>query len=504
MTKLPRRWTIGLCLVAGLLACTGDLPAAVTEPGEAVAVRTDPGPVPTPTDATTADDRALWFSSGPGRDAIVARQRRDHDTAVARLDALLADPSLSADDRGAAQWLRGLEDLRMARYRSAAVRFAEARGAPGLALVDVRLRMREARARLSASQPELALALANEIDATGTPHEADLLIVRGDALLRTDEFAGAKTAYEGYLALSGGKRRAEVRAKLARTLVSMGGKAELKAAVTHYEKILVDVPLSDYGVKAARLLPALRKKAGVSKASGGFSRRVALSRTQAMVDRRRYRDAIHAADAILAKVGPGAEQCRALFLKGTATFKQRQRAKARPVFDKADKACAKAGKAHETTRVKSRYQGARGLYAEGKYTRAAAAFESLATDHAKHSYADDAWILAGESWEEANKPKDARRVYRLGLAVGGDMQAEPRRRLLVMAFAVGDHDDALKLTESGLSSRPGSPKEHAKLQYFRGRALAELGRTREASEAWVEAVRALPLGYASLQALSRL
>ena len=499
-------------VVLGLLAvaCKPDVPpAAVGESAgdpadaggdeEAVGEDGGDGVASDPVD----DGRTLWFADGPGRRAILARERRDHETAVAELDALLADASLSPDDRGAAQWLRGLEDLRSDLYESAAKRFAEARKAPALAIVEARLRILEARALLSASQPADALAVVDGLDPAGTPHAGELLIVEGDARLRTDDFAGARKAYEGYLARKGENRRAEVRSKLAKTLLSIGGPAELEAAVEHYERLLLAVPLSDYGEEAKAALPELRKRAGV-KARPGFSREVELARTEAMVDRRHYGSAVKAADKILKKVGPGAEKCQALYLKGSAIFKQRQRAKARPVFDKADKACKKAGKAHEGTRVKSRYQAGRGYYAEGKYSAAAKAFESLAKEHASHSYCDDAWILAGESWEEGGKPEEARKAYRKALAVNGDMLAEARRRLLVMAFAKDDFDDALKLTDSGLAGRLIDPKAIAKLHYFRGRALAGLGRAQDAAAAYVEAVRALPLGYASLQALSRL
>lgn len=498
-------------LVLGLLAvgCKPDAPSAAVSDsadeavagvggGEAAEGAGDDGDL-----EAVADGRNLWFAKGPGRRAILARERRDHETAVAELDALLADGSLSADDRGVALWLRGLEDLRLEKYEAAAERFAEARKAPGLKIVDARLRILEAQARLTASQPTEALAVVDGLDPAGTPHAGELLVIEGDARLRTDDFAGARKAYEAYLARNGESRRAEVRSKLAKTLLSLGGPDDLKKAVEHYERLVLSVPLSDYGEEADAVLPELRKRAGV-KAPAGFARDVELAKTEAMVDRRRYDSAVKAADKILKKVGPGAEQCRALYLKGSAIFKQRNRAKARPVFDKADKACEKAGKAHETIRVKSRYQGGRGLYAEGKYATAAKAFEALATEHASHSYCDDAWILAGESWEEGNKPDEARAAYRKALAVNGDMAAEARRRLLVMAFAKDDFEDALKLTDSGLAGRPIDPKVIAKLHYFRGKALAGLGRGEDAAAAWVETVRALPLGYASLQALSRL
>ena len=83
--------------------------------------------------------------------------------------------------------------------------------------------------------------------------------------------------------------------------------------------------------------------------------------------------------------------------------------------------------------VKSRYQGARGRYAEGQFTKAARAFEALALDHADHTYADDYWIKAGESWESGGKNNAARRAYRKALSEHpeGDMRKEARRRLML-------------------------------------------------------------------------
>ncbi|MEM6993420.1 MAG: hypothetical protein AAF721_23100, partial [Myxococcota bacterium] len=181
MSRASLRLRLSAALLLASTACKPDAPAAtVTGPGDsepAVAEGEPAGGADADAPPVVDDGRALWFAGGPGREAIVARERRDHDVAVARLDALLASDTLSEDDRGAAQWLRALEDLRLKHYESAAERFAEARKAPALALVDVRRRVAEAAARLRASQPELALALAKDIDATGTPHTADLLVV---------------------------------------------------------------------------------------------------------------------------------------------------------------------------------------------------------------------------------------------------------------------------------------------------------------------------------------
>ncbi|MCA9685328.1 MAG: tetratricopeptide repeat protein, partial [Myxococcales bacterium] len=150
------------------------------------------------------------------------------------------------------------------------------------------------------------------------------------------------------------------------------------------------------------------------------------------LDQNDYGSAISAAKDFIAhakQLGAGdAERCEALYLQGSAIFKQRKRAAAQPVFDLATKHCAKAG--DQTLEVKSRYQAARGAYAAGKHEDAAARFEQLAVDHADHSYADDSWIKAGESWESAGEPAKARAAYESALTKhpGGDMADEARRR----------------------------------------------------------------------------
>src|SRR5690606_11061632 len=69
---------------------TGDLARPAEE-----ASSDSPAPVAAP-------ERNLWFASGPGRDAILARERQDFAAAAKLLDDLLKNPKLGPDDRGAA------------------------------------------------------------------------------------------------------------------------------------------------------------------------------------------------------------------------------------------------------------------------------------------------------------------------------------------------------------------------------------------------------------------
>ncbi|MEM7153440.1 MAG: transglycosylase SLT domain-containing protein [Myxococcota bacterium] len=467
-----------------------------------------------PSDADNdGGDRELWFASGPGRSAIVARERRDHDAAREALDRLLADESLSADDRGAAELLRALEHQKQGQDAEAADRFAAARKAPGLESVAVWLVRWEAQARLDAGQPEVARSLLEGLDRkvwTASAVGGDLLVIEGDAHRRTKDPDGAEKAYRQYLAdHKKGDRRFEVRAKLARMLVEDDDDERRREGLTLYDGLRTAVPLSDYGQEAKKTIPKLERELGPLRKGGAAAshrRELSVLRAEALLDRHRYASAVKAVDGVKSKSKlSAAQRCRLWYVKGSSIFKQRKRAEARDAFDRADRDCKAAGKKFETLRVKSRYQGARGWYAAGQYSKAGERFEALASDHGEHSYADDALVLAGESWEShGNEARAAKAYVRAIEKHPGDKRHEARRRLLVMHFAGGKHKQALALIDAALKGSIAHPAERAKLLYFRGRALDHLGRPEDAEQAWLEAVEAAPLDYPSLQALSRL
>ncbi|MCA9708734.1 MAG: hypothetical protein KDK70_22995, partial [Myxococcales bacterium] len=192
------RWWIpvaawGLCALGlglGASACRGDattpaLHTAAPAPGESGEPAAD-----AQGSRSTTSARDLFFVEGPGRDAILARERRDHAAAREHLDALLAEGSLEPDQRGAAELLRGLEHLEQEQPVEAAERFAAARAAAGLAPVELRVRLWEAQARLDAGQPDRAQALLEEVDASRWAASAvggDARMALADARRRTDD-----------------------------------------------------------------------------------------------------------------------------------------------------------------------------------------------------------------------------------------------------------------------------------------------------------------------------
>lgn len=502
---------LGLLGLLSLSACPGDPPPPLTmaETNSGPAAEEPPPDEPSEPEVEPppADTRALWFEGGLGREAILAREQRDHAKAVALLDQLLASPELDARERAGAELLRALEDLRIDAHASAAERLARVREAESLAPVEPMLRMMEAQARLDAGDPAAALALLGELE-PGDALPRRVLLLRADAESRAGERDDALALYRRFLAEVEGRERHEARRKLA-TLLLAGNVDEQREAAKLYEQLLVEAPLSDYADEAERELAKLAK-AKVIKPSKTeqreLERRRLLATIEAQLDRRDYGAAIKSADRFVERgksLGASElDRCQALFAKGSALFKQRKRSASAPVFDVASKHCRKGGDA--ALEVKSRYQAGRGVYAEGEYRDAAARFEQLAADHADHSYADDSLIKAGEAWESADEPKQARGVYERALAKQGDMAEEALRRLLVQDFAEGRTQDALDRIDAALAAGKVDGDELAKLHYFRGKALALLGNASEAEQAWLQAIETRPLCYPSLQALSRL
>jgi soluble lytic murein transglycosylase len=497
-------------LSAALLGCHTESPPPLSMAETAtVGTKELPPPPDEPVEPAT-DLRQLWFADGPGRDAILARERRDHDTAITLLDQLLAS-ELSADDRAAAELLRALEDLRREDWLTAAERLARARTAKVLAPIEAHLRVLEAQARLDAKDSQTALQLVEELEpdpAAGVPERA--LLVKADALARAGDRAAAIATYRKFIARASGREVHEGRHKLALLLLA-GNDDDKRDAAELLEQLILDVPLSDYAEEAKAELAKLEKAKLVTRTAEQrkrFNRLLAMAEAEAALDRRNYSTAVKEADSFLERAkqlgANDGDRCKILYVKGSAIFKQRDRTASAPVFDLAAKHCKKAG--DDDLEVKTRYQAGRGVYAAGKYEKAAERFETLAADHPDHTYADDSLIKAGESWESAGDPGKARQAYERSLTKhpDGDMAGEALRRLLVQAFAEGRLQDAVDLIDGAIKAGKAHGDELAKLHYFRGKALDRLGKPEEAVAAWLTAIETRPLGYPALQAYSRL
>lgn len=495
---------LGLAVLAACRTQDPPPPLAVegtTAPAENATA--DPAPSPPRTEGP-------WFVEGPGAQAMALRAQDNHAAALEVLARVAA--AEGSADAAAVALLTADSQVAVAKdgadYLRAADAFATARAHEALAALGEALRVREAQARLDASDPEAALALLQGMQVSSDSGVGpELWLVRADAAARTGAVEAAVADYKRYLDDASADRKHEARAKLARVLEATGDGTAQREAAGLWAKLVIDVPLSDYADEARKALDAGAKARlqWTAKERRQAQRDETLATLQAQLKRRQYSKVEKAAHKEAARSGlPADYLCELRYLEGSAIFKQRQRPRARPVFEKAAKSCAKAK--NVDLQVKTRYQAARGRYSQGQYKSAAKAFEALAKDFAKHSYADDAWIKAGEAWASHGDEVAARKAYEAALArhPDGDMRHEARRRAVLLAFS-DSPQAALDTVERMLASRGVGDDERAKLLYFRARARARSKQDAGSVRADLLASLELrPLSYTGLQALSRL
>jgi hypothetical protein len=419
------------------------------ERGADVADPPAPPPIPEP-------HRSLWFTDGLGRDAILARERQDFATAAALLDQLLASADLSPDDRAAAQWLRGLEDLRQQKFAreppAASPRPAPRPCSPRSPTACACSRPRPGstaasparRSRRSATWP---------MGQTGALVGA-AIIVTADARARTDDKAGAGALYDRYLQrFAEGPRRHEVRAKWARLLVEGDDPEQLQEGPRAVRAARARRAAQRLRRGGAARIPALEQRLGVRKSlveARDVDRKRTLARLRDALARSRYATVIHDADEFLrlSSLADG-DRCEALFLKGSAIFKQRKRAKSRPVFDLA------------ATSLPARRQGQPGHAGQGalpgrprplRRGRLRARRQALRGDRQRvpgpqlrRRRADPRRRVVGRGDDHPRERLAYERVIKDIPA--GDQAGEARRRLFLLAFTQDRVPDAFALAD---------------------------------------------------------
>jgi soluble lytic murein transglycosylase len=203
--------------------------------------------------------------------------------------------------------------------------------------------------------------------------------------------------------------------------------------------------------------------------------------------------------------------CTARYHLAQSVWKQRERARAAPLFEVAADACAAAKDEDLTT--KALYQAARCYAAKSDkdlpaQKRAAALFERVWREHPQHSYADDARLREGETFETL---KDDAKVLELWSGLpdafpAGDQRGEALWRLAFRAWRKGELAGALALLEKELALLPREDGwwEAGRTLYWMGRIHARNGAGAKARGLWERVVSEYPLSVYTLLALNRL
>lgn len=451
---------------------------------------------------------APYFQDEPARAAAERFALEDWAAARAGFAEHLAraGDALGAEDQARVRLLMAHADTHLGEWTRAAEGFVFA--ARHLPLLADYIHYQAARAFYFAGDAQAAMEHARKVAADSIAGaEAELLV--GDVLRGGARWSEMAEHYRAYLAARPrGMRRAEARYRLAQALEQLGQVVE---AVEHYRTIAIHAPLGAWGEEARKRMDALLP--GLPEAER--ARLSALSADEYIARGMAYFDAMRnplsEADFAAALAAPGipvARRCVAAYHRAQSVFKARDRKRAAPLFDEAFAACEQAG--NVDLQVKAAYQAGRSYSFENQRETAIARYaraEALGAG-AGHSFADDARLRQAE--EHASLGDQDAVTELLGtlpeLYPDGDMRAEALWRLGWRAWLAGRHAEAADWFQKQIDTVPidhnwwaeGQP------QYWKARALTELGRTSEAVAMYREAVLRYPLSYYALLALDRL
>lgn len=449
-----------------------------------------------------------WFQDRRGQIAVQARNFGQGDRARRLLLKLAEDASVSPKDRRGAQLLLAYDELRGDEPAAAARRIEKIWQRPEFEAVADDLVCMGVRAWLAAERPAMANRLLGKAKAAGIASPR-LELLRAELAVADGANRDALARFEALTQVDNPAVAHSARVRLASLLIQAGDVQDKDRARDLLELVDEKHLSSSESRTLGRVRSVLSPEGWPSaQVAQKLNRSASVQKVESLYRGRRYRSARRAADKRLRrkKKLSSAELCELYYWKGSSIFRSRDRAGSATSFASGVKSCKQAK--NVTMEVKCRFQGARAVFAQGRYAAAANLFAGLAKVHAAHSYADDALVFEGEAWESAQEPNKAKAAYLRALnhKPPGDMRPEARRRLMLLAFSQKRLREVTSLVDKTLADEQAGVKkeERAKLLYFRGRAHARLGQQKKAVQDYVEVVRTLPLSYAAIHAWSRL
>ena len=279
---------------------------------------------------------------------------------------------------------------------------------------------------------------------------------------------------------------------------------ERVAAVEAYERVRHAHPGTGQERRAAaaveRLAPQLsdEDRARIARSADAL----AVERAHALMAARAYDGLVAALAPVLERAAEGTEVfCDAQYLMGKTRRNQRQHDDAVPYFRSVIAHC------DGDVRVWSLYNAGRSLWTRGHLDDALAHFEQLWTEHADHTYADDAMLLAARIHRERGDMDDAEAQLHAQIRSypAGDMLSDAVWLRAQRLYEAGEHQAFVRFVDDvGTTTGESSVYDLGRLAYFRGRSLEALGLLAEARGAYERVAREHPMGWYALLALNRL
>ena len=232
-----------------------------------------------------------------------------------------------------------------------------------------------------------------------------------------------------------------------------------------------------------------------------------VARASALSKAGRQSEALSVLDAVLSmpasKLGEEAS-CKANLLKAQLLARRRERGKANDAYELAIAKCARFPEAY----ADALFGGGKNAASLERCDEAMARFERLERELPSHSYADDARLrgalCALETGDTAKHEAMLRTIA--DDYPQGDMASDGLFRLALQFMVEGRWAEALELLDKAIAIFPREYRHWAagRAQYFRGKALAKLGRRDEAETEWANVIRDYPLAFYMLKAYARI
>lgn len=290
--------------------------------------------------------------------------------------------------------------------------------------------------------------------------------------------------------------------------------ARLRAeALQHYKQVTLIDPMGDDNDAAVKRIAALSAVLtdGAEKARLSPWQRYAQAKAYARAMRHRLAEPVLTSLLQDKEISPNL-LCKASYQLARTVFRQRQRARSAPLYEAAEQACRAVENSDLV--VKSLFNGARGLVRAKKPTEAIAKLGIIEKEFAKHSYADDARLLAAEYYDVMSQDPavdhDQQIVQLLSKLPdtypSGDMSREALWRLARRQMDEKKTGQAIATLDRIIDELGPAKKYNAfgQAMYWKARLLGNLGRRREARRLYERCIREYPLSYYALMAFNRL
>ncbi len=397
-------------------------------------VQTGPEPAPAePTDKLLELGPAFALPSLP-LDAATLELLRDRDyahaaTKVAAIDTSSLSDESKADHAFLLAWLRVHEDApREASSLVEAIARAPTPPAPYRELVLGELLLAEDEA---ARAIEHLSAIAPDSGAIWPRAHVQL----AEAYYSLERTSDSRSTYEGLVQRDD---PADGNALALLTLAKRHGIGS-DEAYPLLRRIWTSYPRTPEDVEAKKALAGYEARGKAFRATAAHK----AARADALMDQRRYRDAIALLEPVLPSLTEASpEACRAWYVYGRSKYRLNHLTRAHAVLAPAGEKCPE----HDQDRgAKALYLAGKALERKKEWGVAATVYERIPVLYPEHSMADDGYVLAGIGYQEAEQQDKAmeRWAAQVEAYPQGDMAGEGFWRLAWNSFLAGDTEAAV-------------------------------------------------------------